>query len=226
MTLEIPGNGYRFVIDPEKAEGCVTKHITWTKRLNRQGKNLMTMPDYYAFAKYAMDVLEYNGRQSLQDECYKLLSSIRKDFKDDSIITGSGIIFRGNSLEGTIIHHKNSKSIDESRINARIPVYDYDLTNDVVRSRDGLNLLQKTLLTDDNRRKIGEILSYLGNEKFSRIRTPKYRLEDEFMPITLDRYNYFMHGDYFFTGCSASYEVGCARAVKYISKGKIDRRIK
>jgi hypothetical protein len=124
----------------------------WIEFYNKQegeakGKKMITASDIY------------NAGKSKD-----LLASLRKDFKDSWIVTGTRILYNKDNLAGKIVHNFNSTIAKPIEIAvAEIPIYQEEKIKNVVEGK-GLAYTQAVFNTKDKAVKIIDTLEKLSQK--------------------------------------------------------------
>ena len=120
----------------------------WVKHFNNKNLKMVSAPDIYTTAK--------KGNKAIMD-------SLRKDFKDNYIITSTQIKYNKKTLMVIITHDVDSNVVKPKRIKVKIPDLSGDFKEDsttekylqaLFNTKDSLSIILKTLKKFDNKRTI------------------------------------------------------------------------
>jgi hypothetical protein len=168
----------------------------WIDMYNEQkqkdmiGKRMIAVPDIYKIGKSK-----------------ELLASVRNDFGNGRIVTGTQVIYTKNSFAGSVVHNYKSVLVDPIEIPlVKIPVYRATPVKKVVKT--GLAYVRALFHTEDKASKIIDTLeeiSLCGAENI-RFWTPSQRSR-RVAPERPVRFSY--SGNLFFiSGCSGCGDYG------------------
>ncbi len=105
----------------------------WINFFNTEKKPMISMPNIF-------QILKENNTEAIE--------SLRKDFKDDWLVTSTRIIYSPDNLSAKIIHNVNSNIIKPTEINLKeIPVCRPTYLKELLETEAGLNYI-RALLND------------------------------------------------------------------------------
>ena len=134
----------------------------WIAYFNGQNKMMVSAPDIYLAGK--------SGNK-------RLLTSLRKDFKERWIVTSTRIKYDQN-LDARIIHNYGSNLVHPVEQQVIIPEYQPKLLADVLNTPEGLRYLQVLFGTDDTAQGIKETLHKLSGYDLDKTKVWSVALSD------------------------------------------------
>ena len=137
------------------------------------------------------------------------LELLRKDFKDDWLVTSTQIQYNPNNLSATIIQNAGSTVTTPKETKLKcVPVYDDEKLTNILKTKEGVDFINALFGTNLNKKEIIDFLEKLSNKKASKIyiRTPSQssRKDKPIRSVRLYFYIFFR----FFVGGDSWYDDG------------------
>jgi hypothetical protein len=143
----------------------------WLQYRNEQGINIASMGDLYQNFKLLKKMSE-EGTSEDRVLTQEYLRSLRDDFdwpgQKNWLISDTGLTYRGNDLETTIVQHNGSNLAKETTLT--VPIYKNKPVEEVLAYQAGFDYLRCLFNTEDDSETITQVLEFVSGKNRKDVR--------------------------------------------------------
>ena len=128
----------------------------WIQFFNNKKQRMISAPD-------VLKLMEENNLMAIE--------SLKKDFKDQWLVTSTQIIYNAQDLSATIIQNAESTIVKPKEVKLKsVPVYRGEKLKDVISTTEGLAFLRAIFDTNISADKLTQFLNSVSNKDLDKIK--------------------------------------------------------